>query len=546
VSRLPVSWSGAGAVITALLLAALSLLLDWRAGLLALIALAIWCVPLRRLRRQLDAVTGSLVELAASGQITGLGDAEDALGRCAAPLRSVQQLLASRAAGLERAVRERDQALLTVSTRVRRLGDEMRAHGDAAMALAAAVSELDQYHRELGALMDSLGQATSAAGMAAADAVTATEEVSSVLPDVLSGARQPFDFMEEVSESVRAVASKILDLSSIAEEMSKSTTLMTRQVEQETTQLEQLSEQLMQEARAGVTAMNETGAGIRLVKTASVEVAGVISELGTKIAEIDRILEVIDDVAEQTNLLALNAAIIAAQAGEHGAGFAVVAGEIKELAARTRSSTREIGELTRAVQGGFRRAVQVVESAERSVGGAVALSSQAELGLSQILASAQRADAVVRNVAQRIADQARSSRVIADGIADISGAIEEIATATAEQARKSNAAVQVARRLREQIDRLDRSYVQERRTAEVARRSLERVGETAERLRALYRQQIELMIRLQPSARDTVERLRDQQRGLHLLGNSLTPGDGSLAPGAGARETDGAGDRVES
>ena len=68
-----------------------------------------------------------------------------------------------------------------------------------------------------------------------------------------------------------------------------------------------------------------------------------IHGLGGRVQEIGAIVDVIDDVADETNLLALNAAIIAAQAGDQGRAFSVVADEIKELADRVLSSTKEIG-----------------------------------------------------------------------------------------------------------------------------------------------------------------------------------------------------------
>jgi methyl-accepting chemotaxis protein len=98
-------------------------------------------------------------------------------------------------------------------------------------------------------------------------------------------------------------------------------------------------------ARSGTATVQATVDVVRSIASELEEVSGHINALGNQSERINSIVQVIRGIAEQTNLLALNAAIEAARAGEQGRGFAVVADEVRNLAARTSQATLEINDV---------------------------------------------------------------------------------------------------------------------------------------------------------------------------------------------------------
>jgi methyl-accepting chemotaxis protein len=107
--------------------------------------------------------------------------------------------------------------------------------------------------------------------------------------------------------------------------------------------------------------VEETVHGIEALRAAVSDAHRRITSLGRRSDDVDQVVDFIAEVAGRTNLLSLNASIIASQAGEHGKAFAVVADQIRELAAQIARSTKSIGEIIHSLRDEVEGAASLID-----------------------------------------------------------------------------------------------------------------------------------------------------------------------------------------
>ena len=253
-----------------------------------------------------------------------------------------------------------------------------------------------------------------------------THSVSGIVEATSSSIGDMITSVKKISENIDLLSQASSEASTTVNEFGASL----KQVESSANESAALSEKVNHDAsNLGMKAIDETIQGMKKIQDTVKRSAEVITRLGQRSEGVGKILIVINEVTRQTNLLALNAAILAAQAGDHGKGFSVVAGQIKELANQTADSTKEIAEVVREIQGEAREAVETTKDGAKLVEEGVRLSVDAGSALKQILESSEQSREMALQIQRATEEETQGIQQVTNAMQRINSMIEGIALA---------------------------------------------------------------------------------------------------------------------
>ena len=288
-----------------------------------------------------------------------------------------------------------------------------------------------------------------------------SEQVAAASEELTANAQQSADAAVHVAETIGEVSAgmdkQLVDIDGAKKNVDSVFNDITAMTEK-TKKVSEASVNTSDAAKQGELLMQEATNKMAHIETSVMNSADVVRTLGESSQQIGQIVEAISSIADQTNLLALNAAIEAARAGEHGRGFAVVADEVRKLAAESQESAEQIKERILTIQKDTAHAVAAMEEGKTEVElGAKAIKDVGEqfqdiMGqvngiktqIDEITSSVNSVSSGAGNIVEAVDSIDSVSRKTADHTSSISAATEEQSASNEEIAAASQSLAHLA------------------------------------------------------------------------------------------------------
>lgn len=255
----------------------------------------------------------------------------------------------------------------------------------------------------------------------AQNVANASEEFSAVSQQISANSEETSAQANAVSAATEQVNRGLQTVASATEEMSAS--------------IQEIAKNATEAAKVAEGAM----------KTAT-ETNAIVAKLGESSAEIGQVIKVITSIAQKTDLLALNATVEAARAGEVGAGFAVVANEVKDLAKQTATATEDISRKIEAIQADARSAVKAIASISEVIGHVNDISGT-------IATAVEEQSATTSEMSRNVSEAAKGSGEVAQNIQGVAQAAQSTSQGATDSQKAAKELAHMSTQLQELVQR---------------------------------------------------------------------------------------------
>ncbi len=334
-----------------------------------------------------------------------------------------------------------------------------------AKLIASARAEVDPISDDYIARLDQLAAAAAQRVDAASAGTAATISHTTVLTSIGTGfavvlggtlgfviitgvGRRLRQVAASLEEGAMQVATAATQVSRASQSLAEGSSEQAASLEETSASLEEMSSMTKRNAENAELAKQLSGQTSQAADSCSADMTAMkaaMDEIKKSAAETSKIVKTIDEIAFQTNILALNAAVEAARAGEAGAGFAVVAEEVRNLAQRCAQSAKETGE-------------KIEASVAKSDNG-VQISGKVALSLEEIIEKAHKVDALIAEISSASHEQSQ-------GISQVNTAISQMDKVTQSNAANAEETAAAAEELNSQSHSMQDSVGELRRVVD--------------------------------------------------------------------------------
>ncbi len=273
--------------------------------------------------------------------------------------------------------------------------------------------------------------------------------ISELMQQLANSSEQLTQINHETSTAIHNQGNETSQIATAINEMAAAA----EEVSHHAAEAAQTSMETDSNTRATQNSVNSAVSDIRQLSSKLEAATSTMNELQEGAQNVGGVIDVIRGIAEQTNLLALNAAIEAARAGEQGRGFAVVADEVRTLAARTQQSTEEIREMIEQLQSISGEAVLSMEQSQKQAEDSVAQANEANESLNNVVQSIS----AVNDINTQIATASHEQAQVVGSVDQSITAIKDLAEQTVSHAQQSESLSQelagIAIELQQEIQR---------------------------------------------------------------------------------------------